>query len=124
MAVTNTWEERGLYREFSGIIDGEEIWGANLALHGDQRFDQIKYVLNNFADIEGFEIRDVDVDAIVVVDKTASISKPVLSIIIVVGLTPLRDLAITYQQKMKDSSYYCEIFSNITDARTWIDRSL
>ncbi|MDH5219209.1 MAG: hypothetical protein OEX19_16005 [Gammaproteobacteria bacterium] len=121
MAVSNTWEERGLYREFLGVIDGEEIWGANLALHGDERFDQIKYVLNDFTHIDGFEIEDVDVDAIVVMDKTASISKPTLHIAIVVGLVPFRDLAIKYQQKMQGSTYVCEIFDNIKDARAWID---
>lgn len=121
MAVSNTWEEHGLYREFSGKIDGEEIWGANLALHGDERFDQIKYVINDFTHIDGFEIRDVDVDAIVVMDKTASISKPTLNIAIVVGFNSFRDLAIKYQQKMNGSAYQCEIFNSTTDARAWID---
>ena len=45
MAVTSIWVERGLYREFSGTIDGEEIWGADLTLHGDPRFDQIQVCL-------------------------------------------------------------------------------
>ena len=32
MAVQNIWEDKGLYRKFSGVISGEEIWGATLVL--------------------------------------------------------------------------------------------
>ena len=124
MAVSNIWEETGLYRKFTQLVTGEEIWGANLALHGDPRFDSIRYVLNDFTNIDGYKIEKIDIDAIVVMDNAAAISKPVLKIAIVVNSGPFKELTLQYQEKMKGSPYLCEIFPNVDEARLWLSQSL
>ena len=51
MSHTNTWNENGLFRKFTGEISPEEILKSNFDMHVDPRFENIKYVINDFTDV-------------------------------------------------------------------------
>lgn len=120
MAYQNIWEEKGLCRIFTDKISGEEILTSNLSLHGDPRFDGIKYVINDFTKITEFEVSDLDITKIVIVDNVAAVSNSYLKIAIVAMLDPLLIWVQLYLERMQDSTFECAIFDNLNDAYKWV----
>lgn len=122
MAHTNTWEEKGLYRAFTGTTSGAEVIDSNLSIHGDPRFDKINYVLNDFSTIDSFDVSDIDISLIANIDKAATISKPILKIAIVTRCSDLLKWVEKYLQRMDNSTYTCNTFDNLEDARDWCEQ--
>ena len=122
MAFQNYWKDSGLHRVFTDEINGEEILSSNLSIHGDARFDDIHYVLNDFTAIQTFVITDDDdVATIAAIDDVASLSKPVLKIAIVTTLEALLEWVHMYLEKMKNSPFDCQVFDTVEDARLWVN---
>lgn len=122
MAHLNKWEDKGLYREFKDNITGMEVLNINLSIQGDPRFDNIKYVINDFTQITDFDFSDIDIKRLAVMDNVAAISNPRLKIALIVTLEPLLKWANSYCKHMKDSPYICEIFDHISDANKWVSK--
>lgn len=120
MAYQNYWEEKGLYRVFTGFVSGEEVLNSNLDLHGDRRFDDIRYVLNDFSSIEDFHVHDIDIKLIASTDNAASMSKPFLKIAVVAKNKDLIGWVEEYLKRMTDVSYDCHLFNDIDVARNWL----
>jgi hypothetical protein len=119
MAITNIWEDKGLERVFSDSTSGQEVVESNLSLHGDPRFDNIYYVLNDFSAVETFQVSKIDVSLIASIDDAATVSKPRLKIAIVATLDSLLEWIYKYCEKMQDSPYECRVFSDVENARQW-----
>lgn len=119
MSYKNIWEEEGLYRIFSGVTSGVEVLDANLSLHGDPRFDNISYVLNDFSQIEDFKVSDMEITLIANIDSAAEKSKADLKIAIVATFIPLLEWISKYAEKMVNSCYEVKLFDNLEDARQW-----
>lgn len=119
MAYEYIWEDNGLYRVFTGTTSGTEVLNSNLSIHGDPRFDEIDYVLNDFLSIDNFEVSDMDIKKIAHMDSVAELSKPTLKIAIITTHSELLEWVNKYLMCMKDATYICNIFSNIDDARQW-----
>lgn len=120
MAHENNWQETGLCRIYTGTVSGEEIFESNLAIHGDPRFDDARYVINDFTRMTAFEILEEDVQKIAIVDNVASISNPKVKIAIVSTDKSFLEWANRYCEAMQGSLYQCKIFSNIDDADKWV----
>jgi hypothetical protein len=120
MAYQNKWTEDGLYRTFTKITSGKEVLDSNLSIQGDSRFDDIKYVINDFTRTVEFDVTEYDIKKIVVIDNVAAISKPALRIAIVATLQPLLDWIDLYCKNMQGSAFQCEMFENKDDAYGWV----
>ena len=119
VTVQYKWEEKGLCRQFTNKISGEEVLKMNLKLQGDSRFDDIRYVINDFTEIVDFDFSDIDIQKISVMDQAASMSNPNIKIAIVSTLEPLLVWIKLYCESMKGSPYKCEIFDHIDNAHKW-----
>ena len=120
MAHQYHWEEKGLLRTYIDKISGGEIFDLNLKLHGDMRFDDLEYVINDFTAVTDFYVTEEDIMKIAIVDNVASMSKPVLKIAIVATLEPLLDWINKYLSVMQDSPYQCQVFASLEEARQWV----
>ena len=120
MAHLNTWEEKGLYREFKDNITGKEVLNINFTIQGDPRFDQIKYVINDFTQVTDFDFSDLDIKLLAITDDIAAKSNPMLKIALIITLEPLLEWADLYCEHMKDSPYTCKIFKHLSDAKKWV----
>ena len=121
MAHQYHWEENGLLRVYTDKISGDEVFDSNLKLHGDMRFDDIQYVINDFTRVTDFAVSEQDIAKIAIVDNVASKSKPVLKIAIVATLEPLLDWINKYLSGMQGSPYECQIFASLDEARQWVN---
>ncbi|RDH86054.1 MAG: hypothetical protein DIZ80_00865 [endosymbiont of Galathealinum brachiosum] len=120
MPHKNTWETEGLYREFTGEINGDEILEANFELHSSPEFNDIKYIINDFLGVTGYSIETAHTKAYAVTDEMISFSKGKLKIALVVNQEPLIALANGYRDQMLGKLFECEIFPAIEDARKWV----
>ncbi len=124
MAYQNKWDEKGLCRVFTEKVSGDEILDANLTLHGDSRFDDISYIINDFTQIIEFEVSGMDIVKVATIDNVAALSKARLKIAIVATIESLLDWVNLYCERMADSPYECEIFTNFDDAYQWALKSI
>jgi len=122
LAHNNNWESDGLYRIFTGKVTGEEILTSNLELQGDPRFDDISYVLNDFTAIVDFDVTDIDVTKIAVMDDVAAKSNPDINIAIVATLEPFIKWVNVFIDSMKGTPFECTLFDRVEDARKWISK--
>lgn len=120
MTYINHWEDRGLYRKFSDTISGKEVLESNFALQGDPRFDEIRYIINDFREITDFEVSYTDINVISAVDTAASLTNPNIKIAMIASLEPLLVWIKLYCDIMEDSPYICKIFDDMNAARQWL----
>ena len=119
MANSTQWEEQGLQRQFTGIISGDEILRSNLSLQGNEKFDQLRFIVNDFTDVTTFELTDRDIAAIASIDNVASKTNANIRIAIIVKMESLREWANLYIEKMQGSTYKCKIFDDVESASLW-----
>ncbi len=120
MPYTNNWQEKGLYRKFTGTISGIEILEANLKLHVDPRFNNIEYVLNDFTEVGDLRVETKHTSAYAASDKVISDRMHGLKIALVVTTELQIELANAYREQMKDSNFKCEVFTSLDDAYKWV----
>lgn len=120
MPHTNTWKPGGLYRKFTGEITGAEILEANFALYDDPKFQNIKYVINDFTEITDHSVETSHTEVYAKTDDLISDTKGELKVALVVNQAAHISLANNYRELMKDTSFECEIFQTVEDARNWV----
>ncbi len=120
MTYSNEWQKRGLVRRFNGKITAKEIVNANLSLHGDARFDDLLYVINDFTLLEDFEVTDADIMLISSIDQIATLTNPLLKIAIVATMPDLLSWIEAYMAQMEESAYECQLFSTFKEAEEWV----
>lgn len=116
MAYQNIWEEKGLHRKFSGNITGHEVLSSNLSIHNDERFETISYVINDFSNIDSFDITRHDIEDFASIDTIASTYNNHLKVIIVAANDGVLKGAKQYLEHMENTSFDCCIFENIDAA--------
>lgn len=119
MPYQNSWEGNGLYRLFTGTISGQEIIQSNLELHGDARFYDIEFIVNDFTQITEFQFSEMELTSVVALDNVATMSKHTLKIAIVATHEALLKWISEYCKLMEESPYQCKIFDNLDDAFAW-----
>ena len=120
MPYTNTWEDKGLYRKFSGVVDGEEILHSNLDLHVHPNFAKIIYIINDFSEITGHTVVAAHTGIYAKTDEMVAIEKGQLKIAIVATEPSVLAMARAYQAQLAGSMFTCEIFGSLAAARAWV----
>lgn len=121
MKYINTWEPRGVYRKFSGLLTGALIREAVEKVEGDERFDKIRYVLNDYLDVTGMDVSDFELNAIAAIDSVAAIYNRNIKIAQVTTRQDIIGLVTNYDEKLQDNTYETRVFSTVADARKWLE---
>jgi hypothetical protein len=121
MPYENHWTENGLYRKFTGTVSGMEIFKSNTELHGDARFDELQYILNDFTTIDNYDICDVDINLIANSDKVSQIVHRNVKVAIVVDKPELYDWVDKYFLEIGQAAFDCRLFHNCDEAKEWIE---
>lgn len=122
MAHTLTWQQNGLLRDFSGQISPEEILKSNFDLHVDPRFEEIKYVINDFTKVTDLSVNKDHTKIYASTDDVISDSKGKLKIAIIAVEDGHIALAKNYRAEMKNKNFVCEIFNNAEEAQAWANQ--
>ena len=121
MAHTNTWNENGVFRKFTGKISPEEILKSNFDMHEDPRFENIKYIINDFTGVTEHEVNKDHTKIYATTDDIISDTKGNLKIAIVAIQDAHIALANNYREEMKNKFFKCEIFQTVEDAQKWVN---
>lgn len=121
MAYENHWTKNGLYRKFSGTITGKEIFESNTQLHGDARFDDLEYIVNDFTAIDGYEYAEFDINLIALSDKVSKLVARKVKIALVINIPELFDLVDMYLREIGEAEFDCRVFHSTDEAREWIE---
>lgn len=121
MPYHNVWETHGLYRVFSGELQGDEIFSSNVAVQADPRFPGIRYIINDFTGISGHQIDDTHIWIYAKTDHMVAGSKQQLKIALLVQGAEQMALAQDYKSLMSDCSFDCDVFTELADARAWAE---
>jgi hypothetical protein len=120
LACENRWEGKGLYRLYLRKISGKDLLNSNLTIQGDPRFDDLRYIVNDFTKVEEFDGREIDISRIAMVDSVAAKSNSDIKIAIVSNNEMILKWIYLYSEKMQGSLYdQIKIFDNTDDAYQW-----
>lgn len=121
MPHTNNWTSDGLIRAFTGTITGPEIIESNFEMHGDQRFDDINYVINDFSQVDECAVSEEEVQMLPIIDEVATNANDKLKIAIISTHDEITKLAKVYCEMMLQATYDARLFDNFDDAQTWVN---
>lgn len=114
------WEPRGVLKRFYGQVTDSDIAGSVARIHGDRRFDTLRYVINDYLDGTGHQIPLHAVEEIAAIDDAAAISNPHIRVALVAATPDFIELANQYAgATMK--IYPTRIFSSLDEARSWLN---
>lgn len=113
------WEPKGVYRRYFGRSDGAELTQSILDVEGDQRFDELRYVINDMLDSDEILLSSNTMTEISAVDGAAELSNPNIRIAIVADKPAILAVAHAYATAGLHT-YPTRIFSNLADARAWL----
>lgn len=119
MAYEVFWEARGAYRKFAGHVTGEELVGSVSRIYGDPRFDDLRYVINDFLAVESFAVTTDNVTYIAAIDGAAARSNPDIKVAIVVTEAQGKELAMHYAESPL-KVYPTRIVASVDEARAWL----
>ncbi len=119
MAYEIVWESRGAYKRYFGHVTDEELMQSLIKIESDPRFDDIRYVINDFLEVEGFAVSEDSVRVLSALDNAAASSNPNIRIAIVATDLQIQALAELYAGSPLNV-YPTDIFLNSGAARAWL----
>ena len=117
-----TREPRGVWRHFHGRMSDADLLRSIELVHGDPRFDELRYSLNDFLDVS---VSDVDADALVQGAARAigaTLSNTRLVMLMIVSDPAIRETVRRFTGPPL-SSFRAEFFETREQARDWIARN-
>lgn len=121
MAVLNFWESRGVYRQADGVLNGSELLQSVIEVEGDSRFDEIRYVINDFSMVSEFKISNADILAISAMDKASAYTNSNIKIALVTGEHQLEEIYSQYNNMFETPPYPNRLFRTLEEARLWVE---
>jgi hypothetical protein len=119
MAFEIVWEPPGVYKRYWGLVTAPEFIESVARLHGDPRFDRLRYVINDFLNIEGHEVSEKTIAGIAAVSIDAQTNNPNIRVALVTTDDAIKQLAWLFASRTLASSPV-QIFATVADAREWV----
>jgi len=121
MAYDINWEPEGIHKHYSGFVTGREMIESATKIQCDPRFDDMRYVINDFTGITG---HDLSIDAftdLAASNYGAHASNPNCRIVYVTTDTNLVKVIQDTLMSPAFISYEVEVKPTISEARDWLD---
>lgn len=116
MTYTLEWEDRGVYKHFSGNVSFHEYARSQEQVLGDPRVDDIRYVINDLQDVEGYSVTSDQAEYLAAFNYGSSKSNPRIRIAYITTDARLR-LLIKLTAPL--SSLKIKDFPTLAEARAW-----
>lgn len=119
MPFAIVWEPLGVYKRYWGVITVSEFIDSSAVLHGDRRFDSIRYVINDYLGVAGHEVSEEAIAGIAAISMRGQATNANIRIALVTTDSRIRELAWQFSSRTL-ASYPTQLFSTVTEARDWI----
>jgi len=117
-----TWEPRGVIKRFSALVTDNEMIQSVVDTEKDARFDELRYVINDFLGITGISMTKDSVEEISVRDRGAAYTNPNIRIAVVATHPEIIALANAYANSPLNA-YPTKIFPTLVEARSWLGQA-
>jgi hypothetical protein len=114
------WRPKGVVKRFFGFITGAEILQSINDVEGDWRFDDLRYVIDDFLGVRGFDISFPEVDEYSAIDGSAARINPKIKVALVTADAELTLLCKQYAESPLNR-YPTKIVATLEDAQQWIE---
>jgi len=116
VSYTMLWEPKGVYKHFAGFLSFQEYARSQEEVLGDSRVDDIRYVINDLLDIEGYAVAPEQAEYAAAFNRASALSNPRIRIAYV---TNDKRLALLVKVVGALSAYELRVFPSLAEARSW-----
>lgn len=116
------WEERGVVKRFFGHLDSHDMLQSIIDTEGNARFDNLRYVINDFLGVTSMNLADLDLEEISAIDYAAAGINPNIKIAVVSIDPEIIALANQYAES-PINAYPTRIFTALHAAMAWIEET-
>lgn len=120
MAYELVWEPEGVVRQFSGSISAREFIRSVERVQGDPRFDDMRYVINDFSAATAQMLTEEVFTELAVLHYGAHTSNPNCRVVFVTTDMALVALIRKVLLNGPVVSYQTEVFTTLVEARDWL----
>ncbi|MBK6357958.1 MAG: hypothetical protein IPF44_15280 [Betaproteobacteria bacterium] len=114
MSYTFSWEPKGVYKQFSGVVTAAEYHRSQIEFTSHEKFDSAHYVINDFSDMERFVITPEEAEYMAAYSLGPHFANPTLRVGFVTTDAGMVGLIQGYN---KISAFPLEIFPTLAAAR-------
>ena len=120
MAYEIVWEPEGVVRQFSGTVSAREFINSVERVQGDPRYDDMRYVINDFSASTAQTFSDDTFTDLAVLHYGAYVSNPNCRVVFVTTDKVLVGMVRRILQSGSVISYQTEVFPTVAEARDWL----
>jgi hypothetical protein len=121
MAYELVWEPDGVIKQFSGNVPAWEFVRAVENVQSDSRFDDARYVINDFLAVTTHELSLEALTEAAVLQYGAYASNPNCRIVFVTDDAALATLVRSVPEVSGITSYQTEVCPTVAAARDWLE---
>ena len=110
-------------KRFFGYVSRKEMLQTVIDTESDPRFDDLRFVINDFLDVRNISVSSDDVEYISAVDRAAAATNPNIRIAVVANRPEIIALADQYANSPMNA-YPTRIFATLAEARAWLGTPL
>lgn len=114
------WEHKGVYKHLSGFVSAAEFVRSVETVQADPRFDEIRYVINDFSDVTAHQLTEDLLSELVAIQYGAQASNPNCKVVYVGADQDLSRLLETLLVGSQASVYQVMLFATVPEAREWL----
>jgi hypothetical protein len=122
MPYTITWEPRGVYKQFTGVVTGAELLQSVNEIASDQRFSSLQYEVSDYLPAERTEFSQDALNEVRAIRIGSFMNNPHIKVAIIT-----RDEEI--QQRMASTiaarltMHETRVYEAVADANGWLGRT-
>lgn len=116
-----SWEPRGVYRRYFGQLSGHDLVASFSATHDDERFERLRYNINDFLGVEGLDLDESVLVHVAAVTHGAFVSNPKIKAAVVITQPELLAALAKFRQ-LGGSPYTLGVFETLAAARQFVER--
>ena len=113
------WKERGVVKRYLGTVDARDILQSTIDVEKSPRFDNLRYVINDFLGADSIDATGLDVDELAAIDRGAFATNPHVRIAVVTVSELVAQLTTQYVRSPVNV-YETRLFSVLSDAEQWL----
>lgn len=119
MSYRLDWEKRGVIKHFFDDVTARDMVDSVIEVESDSRFDELRYVINDFLDITGCSAGVPEIEEVSVMDRGAAATNHRIRIAVVTTHPTVIELATLYANS-PINAYPTKIFATREEARAWL----
>lgn len=119
MSYELIWESRGVIKRYFGVLTSTDLVEPVERTEADPRFDDLRYVINDFLAVERLELAPFDVEYVAAVDHAAAKSNHDIWIAVVTTASDVIAVVERYAD-LSQNAYPTKIFDTMAQARAWL----